>query len=110
MAAEQKVRSAKTALKRKARGEEELRMRAMAGTRQVLADLMEWHQIDEQGEAMTLVLHHLHALGPAGSAPFFAPPRHDVSVSKIVALEFHRKSLLMIQQDPGDEFFSPVNL
>lgn len=108
MAAEQKERSAKTASKRKVRGEEELRMRAMAGTRQVLADLMEWHQVDEQGEAMTLALHHLHALGPAGSAPFFAPPRHEISVSKIVALEFHRKSLLMIQQDPGDEVISPL--
>ena len=108
MAAEQKERSAKTASKRKARGEEELRMRAMAGTRQVLADLMEWHKIDEQGEAMTLALHHLHALGPEGSAKFFALPRHEINVSKIVALEFHRKSLLMIQQDPGDEVISPL--
>ena len=107
MAAAQKDRSAKTAARRKTRGEEELRMHAMAGTRQVLADLMEWHQIDEQGEVMTLALHHLHALGPKGSAPFFAPPRHEINVSKIVALEFHRKSLLMIQQDPGDEVIEP---
>ncbi len=85
MAATPKERSEKTAAKRKNRGEEELRMHAMAGTRQVLADLMRWHQIDEQGEAMTLALHHLHALGPKGSAPFFAPPRHEIKISENVS-------------------------
>lgn len=97
MAAAQKDRSAKTAAKRKNRGEEELRMHAMAGTRQVLADLMEWHGIEEQGEAMTLALHHLHALGPAGSAPFFAPPRHEYviheNVSAKLTLAYQRESL-----------------
>ena len=108
MAKSNAERSEKAAEKRKSRGEEELRMHALAGTRQVLADLMEWHQIDEQGEVMTLALHHLHALGPTGSAPFFAPPRHEINVSKIVALEFHRKSMLMIHQDPGDEVLPPA--
>lgn len=97
MAAAQKDRSAKTAARRKTRGEEELRMHAMAGTRQVLADLMEWHQIDEQGEAMTLALHHLHALGPKGSAPFFAPPRHEYSIPENVSakltLAYNREAL-----------------
>lgn len=97
MAAAQKERSAKTAAKRKSRGEEELRMHALAGTLQVLADLMEWHQIDEKGEAMTLALHHLHALGPAGSAPFFAPPRHEITISENVSrkleIAYQRESL-----------------
>lgn len=108
MAKSNAERSEKAAAKRKERGEEELRMHALAGTRQVLFDLMSWHQIEEQGEALTLALHHLHALGPEGSAPFFKPPRHEINVSKIVALEFHRKSLLMIQQDPGDEVIRPL--
>lgn len=97
MAATQKDRSAKTAAKRKSRGEEELRLHAMAGTRKVLADLMEWHHIEEQGEAMTLALHHLHALGPAGSAPFFAPPRHEITisenVSRILEIAYRREEL-----------------
>lgn len=97
MAAAQKERSAKTAAKRKSRGEEELRMHALAGTRQVLADLMAWNGIEEQGEAMTLALHHLHALGPAGSAPFFAPPRHEITISENVSrkleLAYNRESL-----------------
>lgn len=34
-------------------------------------------------------------------------PRHEVTVSKVVALEFHRKSVPMIQQDPGGEVAYP---
>ncbi|MCK9802132.1 hypothetical protein M1B34_31850 [Pseudomonas sp. MAFF 302030] len=97
MAAAPKERSAKTAARRKTRGEEELRLHTMAGTRQVLADLMAWHSIEEQGEAMTLALHHLHALGPGGSAPFFTPPRHEISISENVSaklqLAYNREAL-----------------
>ena len=58
-------RSAKAAQKRIAVQEEELRLRVRPGTRQALADLMNWSGITEQGEAMTLMIHHLHALGSA---------------------------------------------
>ena len=97
MAAAQKDRSAKTAAKRKSRGEEEIRLHTLAGTRQALADLMAWHGIEEQGEAMTLMIHHLHALGPAGSAPYFAPPRHEYvipeNVSAKLTLAYQREAL-----------------
>ncbi len=82
-------------------------MHAMAGTRQALADLMAWHGIEEQGEAMTLMIHRLHELGPQKSAPLLAPPRHIIELSQNVSLAFHQKSLLLIQQDPGDEIISP---
>ena len=107
MAVSQKDRSAKAARKRVAVAEEELRLRVRPGTRQALADLMEWSGITAQGEAMTLMIHHLHSLGPNSSLPYLTPPRHEIRVSEIVALEFHRKSLLMIQQDPGDEVQTP---
>ncbi len=108
MAKTQQQRSADCADRRKARGEEELRMRTLAGTRQCLADLMRWHGIEEQGEAMTLMLHHLHALGPEGSAPYFAPPAlHITALSKSVERKFIEKSLLMIRRDPGDEIVEP---
>ena len=102
MAAQQKERSAKTAAKRKARGEEELRMHAMAGTRQALADLMAWHGIEEQGEAMTLMIHHLHALGPQKSAPLLVPPRHEIIVSLVVARrlqQFREREALRLPKD-----------
>ncbi|NNG60491.1 hypothetical protein HKD51_02755 [Pseudomonas fragi] len=108
MAAQQKERSAKTAARRKARGEEEIRLHCMAGTRQALAELMAWHGIEEQGEAITLMIHHLHALGPKKSAPLMTPPRHVYDVPQNVSLAFHRKSLLMIQQHPGDEIQIPA--
>jgi hypothetical protein len=85
MAAAQKDRSAKTAAKRKSRGEEELRLHTLAGTRQALTDLMAWHGIEEQGEAMTLMIHHLHGLGPAGSAQFLSAPRHEYVIPENVS-------------------------
>lgn len=97
MAAQQKERSAKTAAKRKARGEEELRLHTLEGTRIALSELMSWNGIDEQGEAMTLMIHHLHALGPAGSAQFLKPPRHKIAISENVSrkldLAYQRESL-----------------
>lgn len=103
MAAAQKDRSAKTAAKRKSRGEEELRMHTLAGTRQALADLMVWNSVEEQGEAMTLMIHHLHALGPAGSAPYFAPPRHEYvipeNVSAKLTLAYQREALRICQDE-----------
>lgn len=85
MATVQKERSAKTAAKRKIRGEEELRLHTLAGTRQALPDLMAWNGIEEQGEAMTLMIHHLHGLGPAGSAQFLSAPRHEYVISENVS-------------------------
>ena len=101
-------RSAKTARKRVALAEEELRLRVRPGTRQALADLMEWSGITEQGEAMTLMIHHLHALGSAKCQPLLNPPRHEIEISQNVAREFHNKSLLAIQHDPGDEIIEPA--
>ena len=100
-------RSAKTARKRAALAEEELRLRVRPGTRQALADLMEWSGITEQGEAMTLMIHHLHAMG--SKAIFLLdPPRHEFQISENVAREFRNKSLLAIQNDPGDEIIEPA--
>ncbi|MEE4133038.1 hypothetical protein V2I60_19705 [Pseudomonas viridiflava] len=86
-----------------------MRLRVRPGTKQALSDLMAWAGIEEQGEAMTLMIHHLHGLGPGGALPLLEVPRHKVQVSQVVALEFHRKSMLMIQQDPGGEVISPVS-
>ncbi|MCF6764050.1 hypothetical protein [Pseudomonas fragi] len=107
MAVSQKDRSAKAARKRVAASEEELRLRVRPGTRQALADLMEWSGVTEQGEAMTLMIHHLHALGSAKCLPLLNPPRHVFEPTEIVAREFRNKSLLAIQKDPGDEIIEP---
>lgn len=90
MAASQADRSAKAANKRKEKGSEELRMHAMLGTRTALAEPMVWHGIEEQGEPMTLIIHHLHALGPASSRQLLEPPRHEIMVSPNVAQKLER--------------------
>ena len=103
MATAQKERSAKTAARRKTRGEEELRLHTMAGTRQVLPDLMAWHGIEEQGEAMTLMIQHLHGLGPAGSAQFLAQPQHKYvipeNVSAKLQLAYNREALCICSDE-----------
>ncbi len=100
-------RSAKAAQKRIVAQEEELRLRVRPGTRQALADLMEWSGITEKGEAMTLMIHHLHALGSAKCQPLLNPPRHVFEPTEKVAREFRNRSLLAIQNDPGDEIIEP---
>lgn len=56
MAAEQKERTAKLAEKRQELGEQELRHTVPYGTRQVLDELMRWHEIEEVSEAVQLLV------------------------------------------------------
>lgn len=87
----QQERSAKSAEKRKALNEEELRLRVRPGTKQALIELMEWAELEEQGEAMTLMIHHLHALGKDGAIAFLTPPRHIYQISENVARKLERE-------------------
>ncbi len=150
--------------------EEDLRLKVRPWTKQALLELMEWAGIEEQGEAMTLMIHYIealghhalfritrheieahrnvarneplrlsarkrtgqhlraicgwadatysqmmealihgiHALGRLHAAKFITPPRHEISISPRLALAFDRKSMLMLQQDPGDEILAPA--
>ncbi len=56
MAAEQKERTAKLAEKRQELGEQELRHTVPCGTRQMLDELMLWHEIEEVSEAVQLLV------------------------------------------------------
>ncbi|MNJ56264.1 hypothetical protein D3C77_518010 [compost metagenome] len=70
--------------------EEDLRLKVRPGTKQALLELMEWAGIEEQGEAMTLMIHHLHGLGPNVALPLLTPPRHEITVSPTVARKLER--------------------
>jgi hypothetical protein len=50
---------------------------------------------------MPLALHHLHALGQAGSAPFFAPPRHEITISENVSRKL--KKLGIAERYPDED-------
>lgn len=84
MAMTDQQRSAKAAQKRAALSEEELRLRAPPSTRHALAELMEWAGITEQGEALTLMIHHVQDLGPEGVVRFVGS-RHKIENSQNVA-------------------------
>ncbi|HFQ8053596.1 TPA: hypothetical protein ACHTCR_005485 [Pseudomonas putida] len=165
MALTQQQRDEKRRAKAATLQEEDLRLKVRPGTKQALQELMDWAGIEEQGEAMTLMIHHVEALGHHAlfkiarheieahrdvartepirlsarkrtdqhlraicgwseatysqmiealihgiralgrlhAAKFLTPPRHEISISPRLALAFDRKSMLMIQQDPGDE-------
>lgn len=85
MAMDQAERDKRRREKAERRQEEDLRLKVRPGTKQALLELMEWAGIEEQGEAMTLMIHHLHGLGPGGELPLLEPPRHEITVSPTVA-------------------------
>ncbi|MNM74971.1 hypothetical protein D3C81_867370 [compost metagenome] len=63
MAMSQQARDEKRRAKAERLQEEDLRLKVRPGTKQALLELMEWAGIEEQGEAMTLMIHHIEALG-----------------------------------------------
>jgi hypothetical protein len=85
MANNTQQRSAKSAEKAALAEEEELRHKVRPGIRAKLADLMAWNGVDVISEAIQLIIINTHALGPEGSAPTLAIPRHDFKINENVA-------------------------
>lgn len=85
MAKTTQQRSAEAAARRRKKSIEDLRLPAPPGTRQQLADLMQWHGLSTMAEAMSLLILNAHALGPEQSAPLLAVPRHEIIVTPSVA-------------------------
>ena len=91
-------------------GVEELRMKARSGTRQALAEIMQWAEVEENGEAMTLLIHRIHELGPEAARHFLSAPRHEITISPDVARRLDqfrisrqmREPVLMIGEDPDE--------
>ncbi|WP_085708319.1 MULTISPECIES: hypothetical protein [unclassified Pseudomonas] len=102
MAKSNAERSEKAAAKRKSRGEVEVRFHTLLATRQALAELMAWSGIEEPGEAITLMIHHLHGLGPGGALPLLTPPRHEYVIPEYVSRKLkiaHDREALRVGQD-----------
>ncbi|MFZ5936627.1 hypothetical protein ACOKS3_17570 [Pseudomonas sp. HS6-2] len=89
---------------------EDLRMKAGQGTRQALADIMGWAEVEENGEAMTLMIHRIHELGPEAARHFLSAPRHEIVVSDFVARRLDQFRIgrelrapdLLMGDDPDD--------
>lgn len=110
MALTSKQRDDKRKEKEAKAGVEELRMKTRAGTRQALADIMQWAEVEENGEAMTLMIHRIHELGPEAARHFLSAPRHEIVVSDFVARRLDqfriarqmREPILATGDDPDD--------
>lgn len=61
--------------------EEDLRLKVRPGTKRALLELMEWAGIEEQGEAMTLMIHHIEALGHHA---LYRIARHEIETHRSV--------------------------
>lgn len=110
MAMTQQQRDEKRRTKAAAAQEEDLRMKVRPGTRQALSEIMEWAKVEENGEAMTLLIHRIHELGPEAARHFLSAPRHEIVVSDFVARRLDqfrisrelREPDLMLGDDPDD--------
>ncbi|MHA6161014.1 hypothetical protein ACX3X6_08930 [Pseudomonas sichuanensis] len=110
MAMTQQQRDEKRRAKAGRLQEEDLRMKARAGTRQALDDIKAWAEVEENGEAMTLLIHRIHELGPEAALHFLSAPRHEIVISKYVEQSLERFRLsrelrtpaLMLGDDPDD--------
>lgn len=91
-------------------GIEDLRMKAGRGTRQALAEIMQWADVEENGEAMTLMIHRIHELGPEAARHFLCTPRHEIIISDYVARRLDQFRIgrelraldIMLGDDPND--------
>ncbi len=83
----QPERSAKTAAKRAQLGEIELRHRVRLGIRAMLADLMAWHGITEQAEAIQLLALNADSVQLLPPAAGVEPLRHRARPGLIAKLE-----------------------
>ncbi|QPG62110.1 hypothetical protein HFV04_021660 [Pseudomonas sp. BIGb0427] len=84
-------------------GIEDLRMKAGRGTRQALAEIMEWAEVEENGEAMTLLIHRIHELGPEAARHFLSAPRHEITLSSSVVRRLDQFRLSRELRAPGLE-------
>jgi hypothetical protein len=103
MAKTTQQRSAEAAARRRQKCIEDLRLPAPPGTRQQLADLMQWHGLSTMAEAMSLLILNVHAMGPEQSAPLLAVPRHALGDGYFVARRLHAAGALAASQMDASE-------
>jgi hypothetical protein len=109
MAMDTKERSEVTANNRAARGEEELRLWCMKGTRNQLKELMEWTEDSQQASVMTLAIWYIHSLGPKAAREALIP-RHDLKLKNSWRERFDNESRRELVRDPGEEIIAPQSL
>ncbi|MDH0705365.1 hypothetical protein N5D53_02330 [Pseudomonas sp. GD03862] len=103
MAMSPKERDEKRRAKAARLQEEDLRLKVRPGTKQALLELMEWAGIEEQGEAMTVMIHRLHELTRDEAVKLLTPPRHKIELRGNVARKLDQFRLRRELRAPGLE-------
>jgi hypothetical protein len=103
MAMSPKERDEKRRAKAARLQEEDLRLKVRPGTRQALAEIKAWASVEENGEAMTLLIHRIHELGPEAARHFLSPPRHEIKLSNSVVRKLDQFRLSRELRAPGLE-------
>lgn len=75
MALTQQQRDERRREKQQRLGEQDLRLKVTATHASQLTDLMSWGEIEESGEALTLLIYNAHKLGRS-KFPYFAAGAH----------------------------------
>ncbi len=110
MAMSPKERDEKRRAKAARLQEEDLRLKVRPGTKQALTEIKTWASVEENGEAMTLMIHRIHELGPEAARHFLSAPRHEIVVSDFVARRLDQFRIgrelrapdLILGDDPDD--------
>ena len=103
MALMQQQRDEKRRAKAAKLQEEDLRMKVRPGTRQALDEIKDWAEVEENGEAMTLLIHRIHELGPEAARHFLSAPRHEIEISPAVVRKLDQFRLSRELRAPGLE-------
>lgn len=82
---------------------EDLRLKVRQGTKQALTEIKAWASVEENGEAMTLLIHRIHELGPEAARHFLSAPRHEINLSSSVVRKLDQFRLSRELRAPGLE-------
>ncbi|MEG5263276.1 hypothetical protein TRP66_03105 [Pseudomonas sp. JDS28PS106] len=109
MAMNQQQRDERRRQKDARSGAEELRFKALSGEKRMIRELMEWTDDTEQASMTLACVRYVHSLGPDGARKAMDDLRalHKVVLSVDVERRLIAGSMLMIQQDAGDEVIIP---
>ena len=89
------------------RNEEVLRHRLRPGPLDRFNELMGWHDITDDADAVERLVRNAHAMGREESAALLSPPRHEIRIRESVARRLHergiREARKLDQEDPDYE-------
>lgn len=109
MALTQKERNDKLKEGRAKFAEKELRHRVRPGIEQAIQRIRDRAEGIAVSEMLQIATMKMDLMSDDELSTFLTCPRHEIMISENVAADFHAKSVLMIQQDPGDEIMAPYS-